>query len=221
MRHTREQKDPTLATASAEPAGAGSRSRPRPGERRVMILQALAELLEQPKIEKITTASLAAKLGVSEAALYRHFANKAQIYEGLIEFIEQTIFTLINQIGVQEAGGVQQVRSIALMLLGFAEKNPGMTRVLTGEALVGEHQRLLERINQLFDRIEASLRQALKLAAAEAGQDTPGRPAAPDPALAANLVLSYVLGRWHRYAKSGFSRKPTEQAAQQLRMIWP
>jgi TetR/AcrR family transcriptional regulator len=190
-----------------------------------MILQALAAMLEQPKTEKVTTAALAAKLGVSEAALYRHFASKAQMYEGLIEFIEQTIFSLINQITAQEPNGVRQVRSIALMLLAFAEKNPGMTRVLTGEALTGEDPRLEQRITQLLDRIEASLRQALKLAATEAAQshgsagNKNGAVADYDPALRANLVLSYLLGRWHRYAKSGFTRKPGEQADAQLRLI--
>ena len=217
-------EDPGTALAAASP-DAGGRTRPRPGERRAMILQALATMLEQPKTEKITTAALAAKLGVSEAALYRHFASKAQMYEGLIEFIEQTIFSLINQITAQETNGVRQVRSIALMLLGFAEKNPGMTRVLTGEALVGGDPRLEERIAQLLDRIEASLRQALKLAAIEAAQAGGSRngratlPADYDPALRANLILSYLLGRWHRYAKSGFTRKPTEHADAQLRLI--
>jgi len=222
MRQASEDPGTVLAAASPD---AGGRTRPRPGERRAMILQALATMLEQPKTEKITTAALAAKLGVSEAALYRHFASKAQMYEGLIEFIEQTIFSLINQITAQETNGVRQVRSIALMLLGFAEKNPGMTRVLTGEALVGGDPRLEERIVQLLDRIEASLRQALKLAAIEAtqaGGSPPGRSALPadyDPALRANLVLSYLLGRWHRYAKSGFTRKPSEHADAQLRLI--
>jgi TetR/AcrR family transcriptional regulator len=207
------QQAPALAAASAA-RGNAKRSRPRPGERRVMILQALAEMLEQPKTEKITTASLAAKLEVSEAALYRHFASKAQMYEGLIEFIEQTLFTLVNQIATQEPNGGRQVRAIALVLLNFAEKNPGMTRVLTGEALVGEHQRLVERINQLLERLEASLRQTLKLGITEGTL-----PADYDPALRANLVLSYVLGRWHRYAKSGFQRKPGEQAEAQLRVL--
>jgi TetR/AcrR family transcriptional regulator len=196
------------------------RTRARPGERRVLILQALAAMLEQPKNEKITTAALAARLGVSEAALYRHFASKAEMYEGLIEFIEQTIFTLINQITAQETSGVLQVRGIALMLLNFAEKNPGMTRVLTGEALVGEHERLLERMNQLTDRIETSLKQALKLAVtAHRGSADAHLPADYDPALRANLVVSYVLGRWQRYARSGFTRKPGEQADAQLRLI--
>jgi TetR/AcrR family transcriptional regulator len=197
-----------------------ARTRARPGERRVLILQALAAMLEQPKNEKITTAALAGRLGVSEAALYRHFASKAEMYEGLIEFIEQTIFTLINQITAQETSGVLQVRGIALMLLNFAEKNPGMTRVLTGEALVGEHERLLERMNQLTDRIETSLKQALKLAVtARRGSTDTHLPADYDPALRANLVVSYVLGRWQRYARSGFSRKPGEQADAQLRLM--
>ncbi|MDG6754562.1 nucleoid occlusion factor SlmA, partial [Staphylococcus aureus] len=108
---------------------------------------------------EVSAAALAARLGVSEAALYRHFASKAQMFEGLIAFIEQTVFGLINQITAQEEHGLRQVQAIVRMLLSFAEKNPGMTRVLTGEALVGEHERLQERINQLVDRIEASIRQ--------------------------------------------------------------
>jgi TetR/AcrR family transcriptional regulator len=211
----------SVSTEQPDSQPGAPRTRPRPGERRVLILQALAAMLEQPKTEKITTASLAARLDVSEAALYRHFASKAQMYEGLIEFIEQTIFSLINQITAQESNGVLQVRGIALMLLNFAEKNPGMTRVLTGEALVGEHQRLSERMNQLTDRIEASLKQALKLAATEstAGGTVAPLPAGYDAALRANLVLSYVLGRWQRYARSGFTRKPGEQADAQLRLM--
>lgn len=207
------------AKVAAPDSGAGAgvaapRTRARPGERREMILQALAAMLEQPKTEKITTAALAARLAVSEAALYRHFASKAQMYEGLIEFIEQTLFTLINQIAQKEPEGVRQVRAIGMMLLGFAEKNPGMTRVLTGEALVGEHPRLPERVNQMLDRIEATLRQTLKLAVS-AGT----LPGDYDPPLRASLVLSHVLGRWHRYANSGFARRPTEQADAQLRIL--
>jgi TetR/AcrR family transcriptional regulator len=188
----------------------------KPGERRVHILQALATMLEAPKRDKITTAALAARIGLSEAALYRHFASKAQMYESLIEFIEQTVFGLINQIGKKEPNGLLQARSIALVLLGFAEKNPGMTRVLIGEALVGEHERLIERMDRFIDRLEASLRQALKLAVAE-----PGAPLPPDydPALRANLLVAYLLGRLHRYAKSGFRHKPSEHADAQLRVM--
>jgi TetR/AcrR family transcriptional regulator len=190
--------------------------RPKPGERRTHILQTLATMLETPKGDKVTTAGLAARIGVSEAALYRHFASKAQMFEGLIEFIEQSVFSLVNQISEKEPDGVLQVRAIALMLLGFAERNPGMTRVLTGEALVGEHERLSERMNRFVDRLEASLRQSLKLAQAE---ETATLPADYDPALRANLVITYVLGRWQRYAKSGFQKKPSEHADAQLRVM--
>jgi TetR/AcrR family transcriptional regulator len=188
----------------------------RPGERRVQILHTLAEMLQDPKGEKITTAALAKRLDVSEAALYRHFASKAQMYEGLIEFIEQTVFGLANKIVAEEENGLAQLRGIVAMLLGFAEKNPGMTRVLIGDALVNEDERLQARINQLHDRIEATLKQCLRLAATQAGDSAPAADAA-DPAPRANLILAYVVGRWHQFAKSGFRRKPTELAERQ----WP
>ncbi|MGH8777523.1 nucleoid occlusion factor SlmA [Paraburkholderia sp.] len=219
-------EDPAAAVA-----GGGARTvRLKPGERRVHILQMLATMLEAPKSEKITTAALAARLGVSEAALYRHFASKAQMFEGLIEFVEQTIFGLINQIVAKEPNGVLQARSIALMLLNFAAKNPGMTRVLTGEALVGEHERLTERVNQMLERVEASLKQCLRLGLmdsnAQAAQTTQGDkgaqvplPADYDPAVRASLLVSYIVGRWHRYARSGFTRQPDEHADAQLRLI--
>jgi TetR/AcrR family transcriptional regulator len=197
----------------------------KPGERRVHILQTLAAMLEAPKSEKITTAALAARLGVSEAALYRHFASKAQMFEGLIEFIEQTIFGLINQIADKESNGVLQARSIALMLLNFPAKNPGMTRVLTCEALVGEHERLTERVNQMLERVEASLKQCLRLAQMEAntavssGENIVPLPAGYDPAIRASLLLSYIIGRWHRYVRSGFVRPPAEHADAQLLLI--
>jgi TetR/AcrR family transcriptional regulator len=188
----------------------------RPGERRVQILHTLAEMLQDPKGEKITTAALAKRLDVSEAALYRHFASKAQMYEGLIEFIEQTIFGLTNQIVAEQENGLAQLRGIVAMLLGFAEKNPGMTRVLIGDALVNEDERLQARINQLHDRIEATLKQCLRLAATQGGDAAPA--AEPtDPGPQANLILAYVVGRWHQFAKSGFRRKPTELADRQ----WP
>ena len=135
----------------------------KPGERKTQILQTLAAMLEQPQVEKITTAALAAKVGVSEAALYRHFASKAQMFEALIEFIEASVFTLVNQIAQSERDGRAQVRQIVSMLLNFSEKNPGMVRVLIGDALVNEDPRLQVRINQLVDRIESSLKQALQL----------------------------------------------------------
>ena len=135
------------------------------GDRKLQILQTLARMLEQPAAEKITTASLAANLEVSEAALYRHFASKAQMFEGLIEFIEETLFGLINKITTEEKSGLKQLESVTAMLLGFAQKNRGMTRVLIGDALVHENERLQHRINQLHDRVEATLKQALRFAA--------------------------------------------------------
>jgi TetR/AcrR family transcriptional regulator len=226
-----EPAAPAAATAAATAAAQATSTAPRaqrlkPGERRVHILQTLAAMLEAPKGEKITTAALAARLGVSEAALYRHFASKAQMFEGLIEFIEQTLFGLINQIASKESNGVLQARAIALMLLNFPVKNPGMTRVLTCEALVGEHERLTERVNQMLERVEASLKQCLRLAQLEAnaGAGESAHPAVPlpasyDPAVRASLLLSYIIGRWHRYVRSGFTRQPTEQADAQLLLI--
>ncbi len=177
----------------------------KPGERKNQILQTLAEMLEKPQQEKITTAALAARLDVSEAALYRHFASKAQMFEGLIEFIEQTLFGLVNKITAEETDGRKQLDGIISMLLGFAQKNPGMTRVLIGDALVNENERLQARINQLHDRIEATLRQALRIAATQHEA-----PAELDANAAANLLLAFVVGRWHQFAKSGFKRSPLD-----------
>jgi TetR/AcrR family transcriptional regulator len=178
----------------------------KPGERKLQILQTVAEMLEQPKGEKITTAALAARLDLSEAALYRHFASKAQMFEGLIEFIEQTIFGLINKITQDEKGGLQQIEAILAMLLGFAQKNRGMVRVLIGDALVNENERLQQRINQLLDRIEATLKQSLRMAATQGEMG-----AAVDVGAHANVLVCYVVGRWQQFAKSGFTRDPMAQ----------
>jgi TetR/AcrR family transcriptional regulator len=178
------------------------------GERRLQILQVLARMLEDPKGEKVTTAALAKQLEVSEAALYRHFASKAQMFEGLIEFIEQTVFGLINKITGEEESGLKQLHAILASLLGFAEKNPGMTRVLIGDALVNEDDRLQARINQLHDRLEATFKQCLRVAATQ--DPATGSQAAADPGPQANLLLCYVIGRWQQFAKSGFKRLPSE-----------
>ena len=187
----------------------------KPGERRLQILQALAAMLENPKGEKITTAALAAKLECSEAALYRHFASKAQMFDGLIEFIETSLLGVINQISAEETQGLRQVEHIMALLLSFAQRNRGMTRVLTGDALVNENERLQARINQLLDKIEASLKQALRVAATQeqlsANADFGGL---------ANVLLSYVIGRWQQYSKSGFTREPAAQWAQQWPMLY-
>ncbi len=176
----------------------------KPGERKLQILQTLAAMLEVPRAEKITTAALAAKLDVSEAALYRHFASKAQMFEGLIEFIETTLFGLINKIATETTDGLAQTSQMVAVLLNFAEKNPGMTRVLTGDALINEDERLQIRINQLHDRLEASLKQSLRLAELS-------HPTGMDPGAQANVLLCYVIGRWQLFAKTRFKRSPSEQ----------
>jgi TetR/AcrR family transcriptional regulator len=206
----------TENTTPSKPAGgeavASVRKRPKPGERRVQILQALATMLEQPGAERITTAALAAKLEVSEAALYRHFASKAQMFEGLIEFIEQAVFSLVNQIAEREGtatdagAGARHAGKIVTMLIQFAEKNPGMTRVMVGDALVFENERLQQRMNQFFDKIEATLKQCLRSSAETSGSLTPSA----DAQVQASVLTSFVVGRLQRFARSGFRRLPSE-----------
>lgn len=185
----------------------------KPGERKQQILQTLAEMLEQPHAARITTAALAARMQVSEAALYRHFASKAQMFEGLIEFIETSIFTLVNQIGATEPDGLAQARKTVSMLLAFSERNRGMTRVLTGDALVTEDNRLQERINHINDRIETTLKQCLRTAASDGAL-----PADAAVAAHASLLTHLVLGRWLRYAQSGWRVSPTAHLEEQLRI---
>jgi TetR/AcrR family transcriptional regulator len=182
------------------------RKRPKPGERRVQILEALAAMLEQPGAERVTTSALAARLDVSEAALYRHFASKAQMFEGLIEFIEQSVFTLVNQINERDEDPLARNRKLVVMVLQFAEKNPGMTRVMVGDALVFENDRLQERMNQFFDKLEASLKQNLREAALARGAVTP----TVDAQVRASVVLAFMMGRLQRFARSGFKRMPSE-----------
>ena len=189
----------------------------KPGERKLQILQTLATMLEHPKGERITTAALAKQLDVSEAALYRHFASKAQMFEGLITFIEETVFGLINQIMSSEEDGLKQARRIILMLLNFAETNRGMTRVLIGDALVIEDERLTVRMNQMMDRIEASLKQCLKVAAAQAGSESGTTERYINER--ANLIVAAVIGRWSRFAKSGFKKLPKEYAETQAMLL--
>ena len=188
------------------------------GERKLEILKALAQMLGEPRWEKITTAALAGKLDVSEAALYRHFASKAQMYEGLIEFIENSVFTLANRITADEADGNRQADQLVAMLLAFAEKNPGMVRVMTGDALVGEHERLQTRMNQFFDRFESTIKQSLRLAAGGAAEGG-GKPGDSDIAAQAGALLRYVIGSLHQFAKSGFTRRPTESFTAQRRYL--
>ena len=215
---------PTPAQAAPDSETAPSvRKRPKPGERRVQILQALAAMLEQPGAERVTTAALAARLDVSEAALYRHFASKAQMFEGLIEFVEQTVFSLINQIAdregaavsVEPGAGARQVARMVTMLMQFAEKNPGMTRVMVGHALVFENERLQQRMNQFFDKIESTFRQCLRLETGATGSATPS----VDAQVRASALTALVVGRLQRYARSGFKRVPSEHLDASLALL--
>lgn len=200
------ESEPAVDAGTGAAEATPARKRPKPGERRIQILQTLASMLEQPGSERITTAALAARLEVSEAALYRHFASKAQMFEGLIEFIESSVFTLVNQIVEREGSGSIQAQRVVTMVLQFGEKNPGMTRVMVGDALVFEHERLTARMNQFFDRVESQLRQSLRAAADASGSATP----TVDANALASALTSLTVGRLQRYARSGFRRQPTE-----------
>ena len=212
---------PEFDAAAARPADRADepavdrpvRKRLAPGERRLQILQALAGMLEQPGAERITTAALAARLGLSEAALYRHFASKAQMFEGLIEFIEHSVFSLTNQVQEREPDARLRARKVLGVLLQFGEKNPGMTRVMVGDALVFENERLLQRMNLFFDRIESQLRTGLRddLSAS----DTP----TVDAQLRASVLTAFALGRLQRFARSGFRRLPTEHLDAALSLV--
>ena len=206
-------EDDTLPSPQAEEAPA--RKRPKPGERRVQILQTLAQMLEQPGGERVTTAALAAKLQVSEAALYRHFASKAQMFEGLLDFIDQTVFGLVNQIIEREGDGAQKAARIIAMLLQFGERNQGMTRVMVGDALVHENERLQQRMNQFFDRLESSLRQVLKDAQVVRLSQTP----TVEAQVRASVLTAFALGRLQRFARSGFKKSPTEQVEAALALV--
>ncbi|MFP5466702.1 MAG: nucleoid occlusion factor SlmA [Gammaproteobacteria bacterium] len=211
--------EPELQTASAEghAMDSPSRKRPRPGERRVQILQTLASILEAPGTERITTAALAARLEVSEAALYRHFASKAQMFEGLIDFIEQSVFGLVQQVSERETDPLQRCRRLVYLLLQFGERNPGMTRVMVGDALVHENERLQQRMTLFFDKIEASLRQNLREASVLTTSSTPSVDVQAD----ASAITAFCVGRLLRYARSGFRRLPGEHLDHALHLLMP
>ncbi len=205
---------PDLLGDEHAPGEAAPRKRPNPGERRVQILQTLASMLEQPGSERVTTAALAARLSVSEAALYRHFASKAQMFEGLIEFIEQSVFSLVTQITQRDDAPATQAYKLVNMLMQFGEKNPGMTRVIAGDALVFENERLQQRMNQFFDKFEASLRQCLRTGVAENSANP-----TVDAQVVATTLTAFAMGRLQRFARSGFKRSPTEHLDASLRRI--
>ena len=197
----------------ATPAQPEPTQRLKRGERRIQILQVLAKMLESPQIERITTATLSEHVGVSEAALYRHFASKAQMYEGLIEFIEQSVFTLYNQIAQRPEPARTRVAQMVQVLLRFAQQNPGMVRVMVGDALVFEHTRLQQRMGQFFERVESSLKQVLRDEATDS--ISPGA----DAAVRAGVITAWMQGRLQRYARSGFRRLPTEQLDDALGLL--
>jgi TetR/AcrR family transcriptional regulator len=182
--------------------------------RKDQILQSLATILEQSPGQRITTAGLAKHVGVSEAALYRHFPSKAKMFEALIEFIENTIFSRITQIMSEEMQADKRCEMILGLILTFSERNPGITRILTGDPLAGETERLRQRVTQLFDRIEAQLRQIIREMPLRGEQKT-----LTDPIVAANLLLSIVEGRLGQYVRSNFERKPTTEWDAQWQVI--
>ena len=206
---------PTYPESSKPDEARVTRRRLQPGERREQILQALAAMLQQPGAERVTTAALARQLEVSEAALYRHFASKAQMFEGLIDFIEHSVFTLVRQIEEQgdQANGALRAARIAAMVLQFGEHNPGMVRVMVGDALVFENERLQQRMNLFFDKIEAQLRQCLR----------PAGEAVAAPTLQAQVraaaLCDLIRGRLQRYARTGFRRLPSEQLDATLALL--
>ena len=202
-------------SSSSSDAQAAPRKRPKPGERRIQILQTLAAMLEQPGAERITTAALAARLEVSEAALYRHFASKAQMFEGLIEFIETSIFSLLNHLADRSDVSAVKARHMVTVLLQFAQRNPGMARVMVGDALVFENDRLEQRMNQFFERFESSLRQVLREQAQSQSSATP----TVDANVQASVLVSFVVGRLQRFARSGYKRLPTEHMDASLALL--
>lgn len=217
MHDSNTDATPLAISAETDNPAAPVRKRPKPGERRVQILQALAAMLEQPGAERVTTAALAARLEVSEAALYRHFASKAQMFEALIEFIEHSIFALVNQITADPVDATESRRQalrILTVLLQFGEKNPGMTRVMVGDALVFENERLQQRMNLFLDKIEGSLRQCLRT-----GGDGISATPTVDAAVQASVMTAFAVGRLQRFARSGFRRLPTEHLEASLQWL--
>ena len=182
--------------------------------RKEQILQSIARMLESGPGERITTAALAREVGVSEAALYRHFPSKAKMFEGLIVFIEETLFTRITRILEDEPSAARRCEKILTLLLTFAEKNPGMTRLMTGDALQGETERLRLRISQLFDRLEAQIKQILREAQIRESLKT-----AISPTIMANLLMASAEGRLMQFVRSEFKKLPTTQWEEQWQYL--
>src|SRR5690554_194880 len=186
----------------------------QPPSRKEQILQALAQMLEATPGGRITTAGLAKEVGVSEAALYRHFPSKAKMFEGLIGFIEDSIFSRVSRIVQETPDALQQVRQILHLLLAFTEGNPGITRLLTGDALTGENDRLRQRIEQFYSRVESQLKQVLRDAEMKQGLRTRAT-----ASITANLLLSTVEGRIAQFVRSGFREAPTRDWNEQWALL--
>lgn len=184
----------------------------RKNSRRQQILQALAQMLEESPGERITTAGLARQVGVSEAALYRHFPSKAKMFEALIAFIEDTIFSRIHRVLAEEPIAIRRCEATIILLLQFAERNPGITRLLTGDALLGETSVLRRRVAQFYERVDTQLKQILREAELREGL----QPVVP-VAVSANLMLAVVEGRIAQFVRSEFKKSPTEYWSSQ----WP
>jgi TetR/AcrR family transcriptional regulator len=181
--------------------------------RKEQILHSLMEMLEDPNI-RITTAALAKRVGVSEAALYRHFASKAQMFDALIEFVEDTVFSRAKMIQQKELSALVQCQQILTLLLTFVERNAGISRILTGEALTGENERLGSRVNQLFEKLETQLKQILREAEIREGLRTQDSPSST-----ANLLLALAEGRIRQYSRTNFRHKPTATWADQWALL--
>jgi TetR/AcrR family transcriptional regulator len=188
---------------------AGARS-----SRRQQILEALAQQLENNPGERITTAALAAALDVSEAALYRHFPSKARMFEGLIEFIEESVFSLVNRILAQETSAPARCEKIMAVLLGFSAQNPGITRIMVGDALIGENERLRTRITQFYSRLETQIKQILREAESR-GELPVGHPSTA----IANLLIAVAEGRMNQFVRSHFQQSPMEKWDQQWKLL--
>jgi TetR/AcrR family transcriptional regulator len=184
------------------------------GSRRQEILETLASMLEATPGARITTAALAREVGVSEAALYRHFPSKSKMFEGLIQFIEDAVFSRVNRVVEEQNGSLRQCQQILALLLTFCERNPGISRILTGDALTGETEKLRHRVAGLFDRLETQLRQILREAEVGEGQRT-----AIPVALSANLLLAAAEGRISQFVRSDFRRPPTEYWDEQWKVM--
>jgi TetR/AcrR family transcriptional regulator len=184
------------------------------GQRREHILQVLASMLQSNPGGRITTAALAAEVGVSEAALYRHFPSKARMFEGLIAFIEETLFTRITRILAEPEPALVQLEKIMLLVLGFAEKNPGITRILNGDALAGETERLRVRVSQIFDRLETQLKQIMREAEAKEGVRT-----TVSATSTAGLLLAVLEGRISQYVRTDFRQLPTSNWQEQWQLL--